>query len=122
MESVTPSLYDPEKLLFFPGGVQVKIIKILVHASTWFAPVLVPLIVWLLTNEKDLKRLSLQALVFHFVIWLLVSISLFFSYFLIGIPFLIIFGLIGFIGPIIGIIRALQDRRFDYPIIGSFIR
>ncbi|WP_188430320.1 DUF4870 domain-containing protein [Kroppenstedtia guangzhouensis] len=101
---------------------QVKIIKILVHASTWFAPVLVPLIVWLLTNEKDLKRLSLQALVFHFVIWLLVSISIFFSFILIGIPFLIIFGLIGFIAPILGIIRALQDRRFDYPIIGSFIR
>jgi uncharacterized protein len=69
-----------------------------------------------------LKRLSLQALVFHFVIWLLVSISIFFSFILIGIPFLIIFGLIGFIAPILGIIRALQDRRFDYPIIGSFIR
>uniref|UniRef100_UPI003D1F6B10 DUF4870 domain-containing protein n=1 Tax=Kroppenstedtia sanguinis TaxID=1380684 RepID=UPI003D1F6B10 len=99
-----------------------KIIKILVHASTWFAPVLVPLIVWLLTKEEDLKRLSLQALVFHFAIWLLVSISYLLSFILIGIPFLIIFVLIGFIGPIIGIIRALQGRRFDYPIIGSFIR
>lgn len=99
-----------------------KIIKILVHASTWFAPVLVPLIVWLLTNEEDLKRLSLQALVFHFVIWVLVSISYVLSFILIGIPFLIIFGLIGLIAPIIGIIRALQDRRYDYPIIGSFIR
>ncbi len=100
-----------------------KIIKILVHASTWFAPVLVPLIVWLLTKEEDLKRLSLQALVFHFAIWLLVSISYLLSFILIGIPFSsIIFVLIGFIGPIIGIIRALQGRRFDYPIIGSFIR
>lgn len=99
-----------------------KIIKILVHASTWFAPVLVPLIVWLLTREKDLKRLSLQAVVFHFVIWLLVSISYILSFILIGIPFLIIFGLIGLIAPIMGIIRALQDRRYDYPIIGSFIR
>ncbi|PTM58656.1 DUF4870 domain-containing protein [Desmospora activa] len=99
-----------------------KVVKILIHASTWFAPVLVPLLVWLLAKEDDLKRLSLQAIVFHFVIWLLVSISYFFSIVLIGIPFLIIFGLIGLIAPIIGIIRALQDRRFDYPIIGSFIR
>ncbi|PTX58915.1 hypothetical protein C8P63_11497 [Melghirimyces profundicolus] len=99
-----------------------KVVKILVHASTWFAPVLVPLVVWLLTNERELKRLSLQALVFHFVIWLLVSISYLFSFILIGIPFLIIFGLIGLIAPIVGIVRALQERRFDYPIIGSFIQ
>ncbi|MDR6226347.1 DUF4870 domain-containing protein [Desmospora profundinema] len=99
-----------------------KVVKILIHASTWFAPVLVPLLVWLLAKEDDLKRLSLQALVFHFVIWLLVSISYVFSFILIGLPFLIIFALIGLIAPIIGIIRALQERRFDYPIIGSFIK
>lgn len=99
-----------------------KVVKILVHASTWFAPVLVPLLVWLLAKEDDLKRLSLQAIVFHFAIWLLVSVSYLLSFVLIGIPFLIIFGLIGLIAPIVGIVRALQDRRFDYPIIGSFIR
>ncbi|SMO36473.1 DUF4870 domain-containing protein [Melghirimyces algeriensis] len=98
-----------------------RIIKVVLHASTWFAPALVPLIVWLLATEKELKRLALQALVFHFVIWLLVGISYFFSFVLIGLPFLILFSLIGFIVPIIGIVRALQDRPFEYPIIGSWI-
>ncbi|MDA8353001.1 MAG: DUF4870 domain-containing protein [Firmicutes bacterium] len=99
-----------------------KVIKILLHASIWFAPVLIPLILWLLASERELKRLSLQALVFHFVIWLLVSISYFFSFILIGLPFLVIFGLIGLIAPIMGIIRAIQDRSFHYPLIGSWIR
>lgn len=99
-----------------------KLVKILVHASAWFAPVLVPLMIWLLTRENDLKRLSLQAIVFHFVIWLLVSTSYVFSFILIGLPFLIIFSTIGLIVPIIGIVDAVQERRFDYPIIGSFIK
>ncbi|MFC4075287.1 DUF4870 domain-containing protein [Salinithrix halophila] len=99
-----------------------KALKILVHASTWFAPLLVPLFVWLFTSDEDLKRLAKQAMVFHFVIWLLVSVSYIFSFLLIGIPFLILFALIGFIAPIMGIVSALKDRRYDYPIIGSFIR
>jgi uncharacterized membrane protein len=97
-----------------------KGLKILIHASTWFAPVLVPLIVFLVISDQGLKSLSLQALVFHFVIWLLITVSAFFSWILIGIPFLIIFGAIALIAPIIGIIRALQDRPFRYPIVGSW--
>jgi hypothetical protein len=49
----------------------------------------------------------------------LISISIFFSWILIGIPFLIVFGLMALIAPIIGIIRALDDRPFRYPIIGA---
>ncbi|WP_044642584.1 DUF4870 domain-containing protein [Risungbinella massiliensis] len=97
-----------------------KAIKILIHASTWFAPVLVPLVVYFLTPNSELKSLSLQAIIFHFVIWLLVSISIFFSFLLIGIPFLIVFGLMGLIIPIKGILRALQERPFRYPIVGAW--
>jgi len=96
-----------------------KGLKILVHASTWFAPVLVPIIVYFLTSNREVKSLSLQAIIFHLVIGVLISISIFFSWILIGIPFLIIFGLMALIAPIMGIIRALDDRPFRYPIIGS---
>ncbi|OYD09970.1 DUF4870 domain-containing protein [Paludifilum halophilum] len=99
-----------------------KVLKVLIHASTWFAPILLPIVVYLLSGDRDIKRLSLQALVFHVVIGILVSISYFFSFILIGIPFLIVFGLIALIAPIVGIFYALTNRRFDYPIIGSFIR
>ena len=96
-----------------------KGLKILVHASTWFAPVLVPIIVYFLSSNREVKSLSLQAVIFHLVIGVLISISIFFSWILIGIPFLIVFGLMALIAPIMGIIRALDDRPFRYPIIGS---
>lgn len=97
-----------------------KGIKILIHASTWFAPVLVPLVVYFVVADREVRSLSLQAIIFHFVIWLFVCISIFFSFLLIGIPFLIVFGLMGLIVPIIGIIRALQERPFRYPIVGAW--
>ena len=96
-----------------------KGLKILIHASTWFAPVLVPIIVYFLSSNREVKSLSLQAVIFHLVMGVLISISIFFSWILIGIPFLIVFGLMALIAPIMGIIRALDDRPFRYPIIGS---
>jgi uncharacterized protein len=52
----------------------------------------------------------------------LIGFSIVFSFLLIGIPFLIIFGLMALIAPIIGIIRALNDEPFNYPIAKWFIR
>ena len=52
-------------------------LKVLIHASTWFAPVLIPLIVFFASKEKEIKRLSLQALIFHLLISVLISISYF---------------------------------------------
>ena len=99
-----------------------KGLKILIHASTWFAPILVPIITYFISSEREIKSLSLQALIFHFVIWVLISVSAFFSFILIGIPFLIIFGLMALIAPIIGIVKALNDLPFRYPIIGSWFQ
>ncbi|PEA52622.1 hypothetical protein CON64_22810 [Bacillus pseudomycoides] len=99
-----------------------KGLKIFIHASTWFAPVLVPFIIFLVSSDREIKNLSLQAVIFHFVIGVLIGISAFFSWVLIGIPFLIIFGLMALITPIIGIVRALNNRPFQYPIVGSWLK
>ncbi|MGC4376724.1 DUF4870 domain-containing protein [Fictibacillus sp. Mic-4] len=99
-----------------------KWLKVIVHASTWFAPILVPLIVLLLSGDKEVRRISLQALVFHIVMGVLIWLSIVFSFILIGIPFLIIFGLIAIIAPIMGIVYALGDRTFNYPMIGRLIK
>lgn len=98
-----------------------KWIKVLVHASMWFAPILIPLIVYVLASDRELKRLSLQAMVFHVSISVLLWISSVLKWILIGIPFLILFGLVALIVPILGIVRALQDRPFQYPIIKKWI-
>jgi hypothetical protein len=99
-----------------------KGLKIFIHASTWFAPVLVPILVWLLIKEHEIRKLSVQALFFHLLMGLLIGISYVFSFVLIGIPFLIIFGLMALFAPIVGIIKALGDRPFNYPIVGWFVR
>ena len=94
--------------------------KILVHASAFFAPFLVPVIVFLISMDKEVKKLSIQAMLFQLVIGALLFISSWLVIFLIGIPMLIVFGLIGIIIPIMGIIRALNNEQFDYPIVGSW--
>ncbi|ANU14967.1 hypothetical protein B481_2881 [Planococcus halocryophilus Or1] len=94
--------------------------KVLVHASAFFAPFLVPVIVFLISEDKELKKLSIQALLFQLVIGALLFISSWLVIFLIGIPMLIVFGLMGVIVPIMGIIKALNNEYFDYPIVGSW--
>ncbi len=95
-------------------------LKILVHASAFFAPFLVPVIVFLISMDKEVKKLSIQAMLFQLVIGALLFISSWLVIFLIGIPMLIVFGLMGIIIPIMGIIRALNNEQFDYPIVGSW--
>ena len=97
-------------------------LKILVHASAFFAPFLVPVIVFLISMDKEVKKLSIQAMLFQLVIGALLFISSWLVIFLIGIPMLIVFGLMGIIIPIMGIIRALNNEQFDYPIVGSWYR
>jgi len=94
--------------------------KILVHASAFFAPFLVPFFVFLITSDPEVKKLSIQALLFQLVMGVLLTISGFLVIFIIGIPMLIVFGLMTVIVPIMGIIRALNNDKFDYPIVGAW--
>lgn len=102
-----------------------KGLKILVHASAFFAPFLVPVAVFLFAtflypDDKDIRRLSIQALLFQLVMAVLITVSSFLVIFLIGIPMLIVFGIIGVAVPIWAIIKALNDEHFSYPIVGSW--
>ncbi|MGO0060842.1 DUF4870 domain-containing protein [Brevibacillus fluminis] len=94
-------------------------VKAITHASAFFAPILVPLIVWLLMSDRTVKSMALQALLFHIIMSVLIGISVMFSYIIIGIPFLIVFGLMGIYYPIKGIIYSLSGRRFHYPFLGG---
>ncbi|HWK21947.1 MAG TPA: DUF4870 domain-containing protein [Ureibacillus sp.] len=95
--------------------------KVIIHASAFFAPVLVPILFWLLSTEEEIKRLSIQALLFQAVMWVLIGISSFFSFILIGIPFLIVFGVMTIVVPIIGIVKALNEEKWNYPIVGRWV-
>jgi uncharacterized protein len=96
-------------------------VKAITHASAFFAPFLVPLLVWLLMQDRYVKSMALQALLFHVGMSILIGISAILSYILIGIPFLIVFGLMAIYYPIKGVIYSLKGRPFHYPIIGSLV-
>ena len=97
-------------------------LKILLHASTWFAPFLVPFILYLVIDDQEIKKLSIQAILFQLVMTVLITISIFLIIFLIGIPMLIIFGIMALVVPIIGIVKAINGNTFNYPIVGSWIK
>ncbi|MDN4606947.1 DUF4870 domain-containing protein [Sporosarcina highlanderae] len=96
-------------------------LKVLVHASAFFAPFLVPFILYLVIDDTEIKRLSIQALLFQLVMGALIFISAILIILIIGIPMLIVFILMTIIVPIIGIVKALGGETYNYPIVGRWI-
>ncbi|MGE7838113.1 DUF4870 domain-containing protein [Viridibacillus arvi] len=97
-----------------------KGLKVILHASAFFAPCLVPILFYIFIDDKQIKRLSIQALLFQFVMWVLVIVSWILSFLLIGLPFLVVFLIMGVVVPVIGIVKALNDTDWDYPIVGKW--
>ncbi|MCG7335610.1 DUF4870 domain-containing protein [Sporosarcina sp. ACRSM] len=98
--------------------------KVLIHASAFFAPFLVPFIIFLVahsTEDDEVKRLSIQAILFQLVMGVIISISALLIVVIIGIPMVIGFGLMWLIVPIIGIVKALNGEPYNYPIVGRWI-
>ncbi|TSI10998.1 DUF4870 domain-containing protein [Lysinibacillus sp. BW-2-10] len=95
--------------------------KVIVHASAFFAPVLVPILFFLISTEEEVKRMAVQALLFQGVMYILIFIASVLSFVIIGIPFLIIFVIMTIVVPIIGIIKALDHSSWNYPIVGRWV-
>ncbi|WP_342515239.1 DUF4870 domain-containing protein [Sporosarcina sp. FSL K6-1522] len=95
-------------------------LKVLVHASAFFMPFLVPFIIYLVINDREVKRVAIQAVLFQLVMGVLITVSAVLSFILIGIPFLIVFILMTIIIPIMGIIKSLSGETYNYPIVGRW--
>ncbi len=87
----------------------------------FFAPFLVPILFFLISTDEEVKGISIQALLFQIVMWVLIAIAGILSFVLIGLPFLLIFGIMTFIVPIIGIVKAISDEPWRYPIVGRWV-
>jgi len=96
-------------------------LKVLVHASAFFAPFLVPFVIYLIIDDLEVKRVAIQAILFQLVMGVLIFISALLIIVLIGIPLIIGFILMWLIVPIIGIIKALNGETYNYPIVGRWI-
>ncbi|QDQ00790.1 DUF4870 domain-containing protein [Lysinibacillus fusiformis] len=95
--------------------------KVIIHASAFFAPWLVPIIFFLISSDDEIKAVSIQALLFQIVMWVLIAIAGILSFVIIGLPFLLIFIIMLFVVPIIGIVKALSDEPWRYPIVGRWV-
>jgi uncharacterized protein len=96
--------------------------KVLIHASAFFAPFLVPILMFLISEDNEIKKLSIQAVLFQIVLGVLITISAIMSVFLIGIPFVIGFFVMWIVVPIIGIVKALKNEAYEYPIVGRWVQ
>jgi uncharacterized membrane protein len=100
--------------------------KVIVHASAFFAPYAVPILVYILCHfvieNLEVKKLAIQALLFQLVMGGLIFVSFLLIFVLIGIPMIIIFGLMALIVPIIGIVKALKNEEYNYPIVGNWFQ
>ena len=95
--------------------------KVIIHASAFFAPFLVPILFFLISSDDEVKRISIQALLFQVVFGILIAIAGVLSFILIGLPFLLVFLAIFWIAPIIGIVKAISDTNWNYPIVGRWV-
>lgn len=95
--------------------------RVIIHASAFFAPFFVPILFFLISSEEDVKRTAMQALLFQVVFGIFIAIASVLSVILIGLPFLFVFLAIFWIAPIIGIIKALSDQQWNYPIVGRWV-
>ncbi|WP_409367338.1 DUF4870 domain-containing protein [Lysinibacillus sp. 38-6] len=95
--------------------------KVIIHASAFFAPFLVPILFFLISSDEEVKSISVQALLFQIVMGILIVIAGIFSLLLIGLPFLLIFIAMVYIVPIIGIVKAFSDIPWRYPIVGRWV-
>lgn len=90
------------------------------HASAFFAPFLIPILFYLFVDDASVKKISIQAMLFQILMGVLIFISAIFSALLIGLPFLVVFVAMTVIVPIVGIVKAIQDDNWEYPIIKKF--
>ena len=95
--------------------------KVIIHASAFFAPFLVPILFFLISSDDEVKRVSIQALLFQLVMGILITIAAVLSVLLVGLPFLLVFLAIFWIAPVIGIFKALGDTPWNYPIVGRWV-
>jgi uncharacterized Tic20 family protein len=83
-----------------------------------------PLVVWLLKREDDpfVDEQGKEAVNFQITMFIAALICAPFVLVLIGIPFLIVIGLMMTVFPIIGAIKANEGESYRYPLSFRFIK
>lgn len=101
--------------------------KIILHFSLFLGlPFILPIILYFMAEGQEqgrLRSLCIQALLFQGMMGFLMALFFFLSFISIEIgllPFGILI-IVCILTPIVGIIYAIQDRHFSYPIVGFLV-
>lgn len=95
---------------------------IIIHASTFFAPIIGPLLFMLLAQDDYVKEKATEALLFHVMMMIAAGIAGILIIVLIGLVLLPVVGLIALYYPLKGIWYAIEERPFHYPIVHNWVR
>jgi uncharacterized Tic20 family protein len=102
---------------------QRKILSALSHAAIFFSSLFVsigiPIAILLISNDSVVKENAKESLNFYINLYLYAIFFTLLIFVVIGIPLLILLGIISFLMPIIGIINVVNDPNtpYRYPFI-----
>ncbi len=99
-----------------------KTVAILTHLGCIFFFILPPLIVYLVSEDKDVKENAKEALNFEISIAVYSFVAGILSVILIGIPALIAIVLANLILPILAAIATSENKKYKYPFIFRLIK
>ncbi|MEM1370210.1 MAG: DUF4870 domain-containing protein [Cyanobacteria bacterium P01_H01_bin.15] len=111
-------MYDPDKR---------KLLSALCHGAIFFSStvvsVVIPIAILVISDDPVVKANAKESLNFHFNIWVYGIIFGILAWLLIGIPLLVVLGIVSVVMPIIGIIKTLSnpDNPYRYPFLFRLI-
>lgn len=100
-----------------------KLLCALAHLGTFVGiPILAPIIVLLVAKDSFTKMQAKEALGFQILLAVSIAIAVILVFLLVGIPLLLILGLVALIFPIIAIVKVLDGIDYSYPLTGHIVR
>ncbi|RKD22129.1 hypothetical protein SAMN02745883_00972 [Caminicella sporogenes DSM 14501] len=101
---------------------QQKLLSIAAHLG-WIIgfPVLLPVLIFLLSKDDFVRQQAKEALCFQMAIVGAGIVLGILSFLLIGIPLLIIMGILASILPFVAAFKVLNGQKYSYPITGKYI-
>ncbi|MCL1471410.1 DUF4870 domain-containing protein [Argonema antarcticum] len=100
-----------------------KLLSALCHGSLFisalFVSIGIPIGILLISDDPVVKENAKEAINFHFNVWLYGIIFGVLAWLLIGIPLLILLGILSWVLPIMAILQSLSnpDQPYHYPFI-----
>ncbi|MTI70780.1 MAG: DUF4870 domain-containing protein [Firmicutes bacterium] len=100
-----------------------KLLCALAHLGTFIGiPIIAPIIVLLVSKDSYTKMQAKEALGFQILLAVSFAVAAILVFLLVGIPLILVLGLVGLILPIVAIVKVLDGVDYSYPLTGQIVR